>query len=116
MNGIATLYEARTGKELWKERLNGQFSSSPIVVNGLIYAQSEAGRNVRDSTERRVHAGSEKQRRSNAAGDLPRIARRHWKSPVYPLEYRSLLHQFIAEMTALDSRGLSLQISSHHAP
>ncbi|MFO0817046.1 MAG: PQQ-binding-like beta-propeller repeat protein [Pirellulales bacterium] len=43
MNGIATLYEARTGKELWKERLNGQFSSSPIVVNGLIYAQSEAG-------------------------------------------------------------------------
>lgn len=43
MNGIATLYEARTGKELWKERLNGQFSSSPIVVKGLIYVQSEAG-------------------------------------------------------------------------
>lgn len=46
MNGIATCYEASSGKELWKERLNGQFSSSPIAANGLAYLQSEAGETV----------------------------------------------------------------------
>lgn len=44
MNGIATCYEARTGKELWKERLEGQFSSSPVAAGGLVYHQNEAGR------------------------------------------------------------------------
>jgi len=43
MNGIATCYDADTGKEFWKERLNGQFSSSPIVVGGLVYQTNEAG-------------------------------------------------------------------------
>ena len=46
MNGIATCYDAKTGKEWWKERLNGQFSSSPIVVDGLVLHQSEAGETV----------------------------------------------------------------------
>lgn len=44
MNGIASCYEAKTGKELWKERLEGQFSSSPIAAGGRIYHQNEAGR------------------------------------------------------------------------
>ena len=43
LNGIASCYETKTGKELWKERLNGQFSSSPIAVNGLALYQNEAG-------------------------------------------------------------------------
>jgi outer membrane protein assembly factor BamB len=43
MNGIATCYDADSGKELWKERLNGQFSSSPIAVGGLVYQTNEAG-------------------------------------------------------------------------
>jgi outer membrane protein assembly factor BamB len=46
LNGIATCYDATTGKELWKERLNGQFSSSPIAINGLVFYQSEAGETV----------------------------------------------------------------------
>jgi outer membrane protein assembly factor BamB len=43
LNGIASCYEASTGKELWKERLTGQFSSTPIAVDGLALYQNEAG-------------------------------------------------------------------------
>jgi outer membrane protein assembly factor BamB len=32
-----------TGKELWTKRMDGGFSSSPIAVNGLIYATDENG-------------------------------------------------------------------------
>jgi outer membrane protein assembly factor BamB len=43
MKGLATCYETTGGKELWKERLNGEFSSSPIAAGGLVYYQSDAG-------------------------------------------------------------------------
>lgn len=43
MAGIATSYDGKTGKEQWKERLGGKFSSSPIAANGLIYASAEDG-------------------------------------------------------------------------
>ncbi len=43
MKGIATGYEAATGKELWKDRLDGEFSSSPIAAGGRAYFQSDAG-------------------------------------------------------------------------
>lgn len=43
MAGVATCYEAKSGKELWKERLNGKFSSSPISAGGLAYCQSDEG-------------------------------------------------------------------------
>jgi outer membrane protein assembly factor BamB len=43
MDGIATGYEAKTGKELWKERMDGTFTSSPIAAGGLAYFQSDAG-------------------------------------------------------------------------
>jgi outer membrane protein assembly factor BamB len=46
LNGIATCYDATTGKDLWKERLNGQFSSSPIAIGGLVFYQNEAGETV----------------------------------------------------------------------
>lgn len=46
LSGIASCYEAQTGKELWKERLNGQFSSSPIAIDGLVLHQNEAGETV----------------------------------------------------------------------
>lgn len=44
--GIASCYDAQSGRELWKERLNGQFSSSPIAAGGLVYYQNEAGETV----------------------------------------------------------------------
>ena len=43
MGGIGTCYDAKSGKTLWRERLGGNFSSSPIAANGLIYASNEAG-------------------------------------------------------------------------
>ena len=43
MAGIATGYDAKTGKELWKERLGGNYSGSPVVADGLVYAASEEG-------------------------------------------------------------------------
>jgi outer membrane protein assembly factor BamB len=46
LGGIATCYDAKTGKEQWKERLGGQFSSSPIAIGGLVFHQNEAGETV----------------------------------------------------------------------
>ena len=43
MTGVGTCYESSTGKHLWKERLDGKFTASPVVANGLVYIQSEAG-------------------------------------------------------------------------
>ncbi len=41
--GIGTMYRASTGEELWKARMGGRFSSSPIAAGGLIYFVSEDG-------------------------------------------------------------------------
>ncbi len=43
MSGVATGYDAKDGRELWKERLGGNFSGSPIVADGLVYTASEGG-------------------------------------------------------------------------
>ncbi|HEX4149512.1 MAG TPA: PQQ-binding-like beta-propeller repeat protein [Pirellulales bacterium] len=43
MKGIATCYDAKSGRELWKDRIGENFSSSPIAANGLAYFQSEDG-------------------------------------------------------------------------
>lgn len=43
-NGIATCYEAHTGKVLWRERLGGNFSASPLLAGGNIYAADERGK------------------------------------------------------------------------
>ena len=43
MKGIVTGYDAHTGSELWKERLGGNFSGSPVSANGLVYALAEGG-------------------------------------------------------------------------
>jgi len=41
--GMAACWEAATGKELWKARLGGTFSASPVLVGDRIYATNEAG-------------------------------------------------------------------------
>ncbi len=41
--GTAACWAADTGKELWKERLGGTFSASPVLVGDRIYATNEAG-------------------------------------------------------------------------
>lgn len=42
-NGIAIWADAKTGKEIWKERIGGTFYSSPIWVGDSIYCTSADG-------------------------------------------------------------------------
>jgi outer membrane protein assembly factor BamB len=42
-NGIATCLDARTGRTHWQQRLEGNFSASPVHVAGRIYFLSEEG-------------------------------------------------------------------------
>ena len=44
--GLAICYDATTGKESWKQRLVGQWSSSPVAANGLVYLIDESGETV----------------------------------------------------------------------
>jgi outer membrane protein assembly factor BamB len=41
--GVATRFEGTTGKQIWQGRLTGEFSSSPVLAGGLLYATNEAG-------------------------------------------------------------------------
>jgi outer membrane protein assembly factor BamB len=42
--GMASCVEARTGKEVWKERIKGNYSASPLYADGRIYFFSEQGK------------------------------------------------------------------------
>lgn len=44
--GVATCVDAKTGAILWQQRLGGNFSASPTVVDGRIYFQSEEGTTI----------------------------------------------------------------------
>lgn len=41
--GIAVCWKSDSGEEMWKARLGGTFSSSPVLVGDKIYATSESG-------------------------------------------------------------------------
>jgi outer membrane protein assembly factor BamB len=45
-NGIATCVDAKTGEELWRARLGGNHSASPVYADGKIYFLSEEGESV----------------------------------------------------------------------
>jgi outer membrane protein assembly factor BamB len=42
-NGITTCFDAHTGDQLWRERLGGNYSASPIYADGRIYFFSREG-------------------------------------------------------------------------
>jgi outer membrane protein assembly factor BamB len=46
MDGIGCGYDVVSGRELWKDRLGGRFTSSPIAANGLAYIQSDTGETI----------------------------------------------------------------------
>jgi len=57
--GIAMCWKSDTGKEVWKGRLGGTFSSSPVLVGDLIFATNETGKTFifkADPTELKVVA------------------------------------------------------------
>jgi len=41
--GIATCLDAATGQTVWKERVGGNFSASPVFADGRVYLTSEEG-------------------------------------------------------------------------
>ncbi len=41
--GITFCWNAKTGKEMWRERLRGPISASPVLANGTIYLANELG-------------------------------------------------------------------------
>ena len=50
MDGILCCYDFKKGTEMWKDRLNGKFTSSPVAANGLAYFSKRRGRDVRRET------------------------------------------------------------------
>jgi outer membrane protein assembly factor BamB len=42
--GLVTCVEAKTGKEIWSERISGNYSASPLYTNGRLYFFSEEGK------------------------------------------------------------------------
>ena len=44
--GVASCLDAKTGRRHWRERIGGDYSSSPIHANGKIYFQSEQGEGI----------------------------------------------------------------------
>ena len=40
---MAGCFEAATGNKVWLERLDGEFSSSPVLIDGKVYAANEEG-------------------------------------------------------------------------
>jgi outer membrane protein assembly factor BamB len=44
--GVATCLEAKTGKEVWRERIGGGQSASPVYADGKIYFLGEDGKGV----------------------------------------------------------------------
>ena len=42
--GIATCVDAKTGEKHWQERIAGNYSASPIAVEGRVYFQDENGK------------------------------------------------------------------------
>ena len=41
--GIAYCWDAKTGKEMWKQRLRGPVSASPLLIGDMIYATNDDG-------------------------------------------------------------------------
>ncbi len=50
--GIATCLDAKTGEEIWRERLEGEFTSSLLAAEGNIYLTNEEGKTFVIAAER----------------------------------------------------------------
>ena len=42
--GVVSCLDAKTGKQIWSERLNGEYTASPILVSGYIYLPNQTGK------------------------------------------------------------------------
>ncbi len=42
-NGVASCFEAKSGDQVWKKRIGGNYSASPLMAGGYIYVGSHEG-------------------------------------------------------------------------
>ncbi|MBI5094530.1 MAG: PQQ-binding-like beta-propeller repeat protein [Candidatus Hydrogenedentes bacterium] len=45
-NGTVTCFEAKTGNQVWSERIGGNYLSSPVYADGRLYFQSTQGKST----------------------------------------------------------------------
>jgi len=74
--GVAKCLRAETGEVLWRERLEGRYSASPIWVDGRIYFLSEQGKTtvVQAGGEFKVLAENELEEKCGAS---PAVSQKH---------------------------------------
>ena len=60
-NGVATCWEALTGKVVWSESIGGHFTASPLASPGRIYLFSEEGKTIVIAAGREFRRISENQ-------------------------------------------------------
>jgi outer membrane protein assembly factor BamB len=58
-NGLAVCADARTGKLHWSHQLSGGFSASPVLAEGRVYFQNEAGKGFVVKAEKQFSLVSE---------------------------------------------------------
>ena len=74
--GVAKCIRAKTGEEIWRERLEGRYSASPIWAEGRIYFLSEKGKTtvVQAGGEFKVLAENELNEKCGAS---PAVSQKH---------------------------------------
>ena len=74
--GVAKCLRAETGEEIWRERLGGRYSASPIWAEGRIYFLSEKGKTtvVQAGGEFKVLAENELKEKCGAS---PAVSQKH---------------------------------------
>jgi outer membrane protein assembly factor BamB len=60
-NGVATCWEAKTGRVVWNERIGGNYSAAPIAAEGRIYFFSEEGKTTVIAADREFKKLAENQ-------------------------------------------------------
>jgi outer membrane protein assembly factor BamB len=58
-NGIASCVESKTGKLQWSERLDGEFSASPVLAGGNVYFCGQVGKTTVVKADRKFALVSE---------------------------------------------------------
>ncbi len=57
--GIASCVDAKTGEEVWRERIAGNYSASPVLAEGRIYFCSEEGKTTVIAADRKFQVLAE---------------------------------------------------------
>jgi outer membrane protein assembly factor BamB len=60
-NGIASCVEAKTGEDVWRQRVGGNYSAAPLYADGKIYFFSEEGKTTVIEAGRKYNVLAESQ-------------------------------------------------------